>query len=639
MSEERTSFEPGLDLRWWKYDGDALTSSISQTIQQILVSQVYKRESDWRYARMYGNYAGYGAQGSPIARSGLWSGALRLSLNVIKNMCGAATSKITKTRPKPFFITSGGDYDLQKRAKQLTKFSEGQFYEVGLYDLAPTVFLDACIYGTGIMKIYREEGFIKCERVFPWELMVDQSDGRDGRPRQMYQMSPVDKLVLAELFPDHRQKIIEAPLNYALDYELGDTSLTGYLSNLIQVREAWHLPSGKDAKDGRHVIAIEGCVLLDEEYEKDYFPFAIMRWSPAPVGFWGIGIAEELTGIQIEINSLLRSIQQAHHLIGKGHWMVENSSKVLSTYLDNEIGSIIKYTGVAPTIYAPSPVAPEIYQHLWALYGKAYEIVGISQLTAQSQKPAGLDSGVALRTFADIQTERFVVVSREYEQFFLETARQMIELARELAEEDPGYSVKLDGGRSFERIAWKDVHLEEDEYVLKMFPVSALSDDPASKMQQVQELMQGGLIDQQTGMRLLDFPDLESEFDDVFASDNLIKMLISRMVEDGTYKSPEPFMNLTRAIEKTQMAYMHYETQGVPREHLDLLLQFLSDCASLQEAGQAPAATPQGPPPEGAPGQPMPPGGQPGAAPEGMPLPGGMPSPATPPIPVGTPNA
>lgn len=616
-----TGYNPESDLRWWKYEGDELASSIHQTIAQMATAQSYRRESTWRYARMYGNYVGFGAQGSPILRTGLGAGSFRLSLNVIKNMCGAATAKVTKNRPKPMFLTSGGDYTEQKKAKELTKFAEGQFYEVGLYNLAPTVFLDACIYGTGVMKIYHDTNGedIKCERVFPWEILVDDADGRDGKPRQLYQVARMDRLVLCELYPEKATEIMNAPSAPSLDYETGDSSLVSLLSNLLTVREAWHLPSGKNATDGKHVITIQNAVLLDEPYEKNYYPFAFLNWSKAPIGFWGIGLAEELTGIQIEINTLLRSIQQAHHLMGKSHWMVENSSKVLSTHLDNEIGSIIKYTGIAPQVVAPSPVAPEIYAHLWQLYQRAYEIAGISQLSAQSQKPAGLDSGKALRTFSDIQTERFVVVAREYEAFFLETARQMIELAREIAEDNPDYTVKVEGKRGVEKIKWSDVHLKEEEYIMKSYPVNAFSTEPPAKMQEVQDLLQSGMIQPDEAMRLLDFPDLQTEYNLAFANDELLSDWIEDMIDKGVYNPPEPEMDLEKAVEKVQSAYIYYRRLNVPQENLELLQKFISECIALKPPPEPPMPAPGMMPPM--------PGG------EAPPMPGGPmpPSPQVPP--------
>lgn len=610
------------DLRWWKYSGVELASSIHSTIVQLSTVQSYRRLDYWRYARMYGNSVA--GLGSSVLRTGFSGGSNRLALNVIKNMSNAATAKVTKTRPKPMFLTNGGDYMEQKKAKQLTKFVEGQFYESNLYGLAPTIFLDACIYGTGCMKIFTEEESIKCERVFPWELLVDEVDGRDGRPRQIYQIAKMDRLVLCELYPDKVNEIMVAPQSSFYMDELQTNGIINCLSNMIMVQEAWHLPSGKNAKDGKHVIAVEGSVLFEEEYTKDYFPFAFVKWTDAPMGFWGIGLAEDLTGIQYEINVLLRNIQESHHLLGKGHWMVENGSKVLSTHLDNQIGSITKYSGIAPQVYAPQVVSPEIYRHLSQLYEWAYEIVGISQLSAQSQKPAGLDSGIALRTFADIQTERFVVVSRDYEDFFLETAKQMIELAREMSEENPEYAVRVESGKWVEKIRWSDVNLKTEEYVMKSYPVNALSDDPASKMQQVQDMMSAGLIAPDEGLRLLDFPDIQSQFQDMFATHELMMNWIEDMIDEGEYNPPEPLMDLDLSIRLTQGAYVYYRRLKVPQDNLDLLQRFISDAMALQAPPPAPPAPPGmlGAPDAGAPpGMPAMPPGMPMAPPGPPPTP------------------
>jgi hypothetical protein len=40
-------------------------------------------------------------------------------------------------------------------------------------------------------------------------------------------------------------------------------------------------------------------------------------------------------------------------------------------------------------------------------------------MSASSQKPAGLDSGVAIREFQDIETERFALVSQNYEDCYI----------------------------------------------------------------------------------------------------------------------------------------------------------------------------------------------------------------------------
>ena len=110
------------------------------------------------------------------------------------------------------------------------------------------------------------------------------------------------------------------------------------------------------------------------------------------------------------------------HLVSVPKLLVEASSKIVTAHLNNKIGGIIKYAGTPPT-YAPLGGIPaELFSHLQFLVNKAYEISGISQLSAQSLKPSGLDSGKALREYNDIETERFMSVGMRYEKVFMDAA-------------------------------------------------------------------------------------------------------------------------------------------------------------------------------------------------------------------------
>ena len=88
------------------------------------------------------------------------------------------------------------------------------------------------------------------------------------------------------------------------------------VSDLIMVVESWHLRSGKNAKDGRHMIAISSGYISDEEYTKDRFPFSFLHYSNRLLGFWSQGVAEQLMGTQMELNSILYTISRAIKLVG-----------------------------------------------------------------------------------------------------------------------------------------------------------------------------------------------------------------------------------------------------------------------------------------------------------------------------------
>ncbi len=83
----------------------------------------------------------------------------------------------------------------------------------------------------------------------------------------------------------------------------------------------------------------------------------------------------------------------------------------------------------------------------------------------------------------------------------------MIDEAKELYKTDKSYSVMVPGKEFIHSIKWKDVNMDDDQFLLQMFPISSLPSEPAGRISTISEMMQGGLISPQTGRRLLDFSD------------------------------------------------------------------------------------------------------------------------------------
>ncbi|WP_434127598.1 hypothetical protein, partial [Enterococcus faecium] len=75
-----------------------------------------------------------------------------------------------------------------------------------------------------------------------------------------------------------------------------DDSLT------VKIVEAWHLPSGYDADDGRRVMVCRDLVLEDEPWTRLRHPFALLHYSPPVRGWYGHGLVSMLAAPQAKIN-------------------------------------------------------------------------------------------------------------------------------------------------------------------------------------------------------------------------------------------------------------------------------------------------------------------------------------------------
>jgi len=558
---------------WFKKPTETVFGAITERIKFLNNQQGYQSKNIQDYMRAYANMDQIGFATDTYTRTVRKD---KISFNIVASIIDTLTAKIAKQKPRPMFLTDGGDIDKQIKAKKLQKFIDGIFYGQKMYDKAPIIFRDAGIWGTGVIKIYEENDNIKAERVFLDEIKVDDSEGLFQTPRNLIQQKAVPRETLIAEFPEFEAKIKAAP------------RAQSYYSNIINSAdhvwaiEAWHLKSGPKAKDGRHVICCETCTLSDDEkWNKEFFPFVFFRNNPRPLGFYGQGTTERINSIQTEINKLLRTAQLAMHLCSIPKVFVENGAKVSIPQLNNEIGGVIKYTGVKPSYEPLSAVSPEIFQQIDRLIKAAYEQEGISMLSAAAQKPAGLNSGKALREYNDIETERFSILAMAYENFFLECTEHLIDVGQDIYKRKGSFSVQAKAKGFLETIDWGDIDLKRDQYLMQIFPTSMLSKTPAGRLQDVQEMVQAGFIGKEIGVKLLDFPDLEGVNNMITAAFDDIQDSIDKMIEKAEYNPPEPFQNLQLLIQMTQSSYLRARVNKIPEDRLELLRRYMDEAQGM----------------------------------------------------------
>lgn len=594
---------PGLtDKRWWLLAKDELPQALN-AIVHTLAEADSKRQSQYQIStRLYGNTNLMGVNGLSFSKISSVQNAIkdRLSYNIVQSGIDTVTAKMAKNKPKPMFLTSGGNWKLQSRAKKLNKFCDGVFYENKAHFMGIDSFRDGCVLGDGIVHVFDFHNRVKWERVMPSELYVDPIEAFDGNARQMHRVKNVDRQILIDMFPEKKKKIMEANSASA-------DMLATYqnVSDVVTVCESWHLPSGPEAKDGLHVITLENDLLFTEDWSKPYFPFAKFTWGKRLYGYWGQGAAEQIQNIQLEINKLLWVKQRSLHLAGSFKIFLENGSKVVKEHLNNDIGAIVTYTGTKPEYVIPPVIPMEIDTQINWLKSAGFEQLGISMLSAASQKPAGLNSGKALREYNDIESDRFQVVGQLWEQFFLDLARLSIDTAKDIFEREGKYEVKIPGKNFLETIDWGDIDLDDDEYLMKAFPVSSLPDEPAARMQYVQELAQAGLINPEEVQDLLDFPDIQALQNRQMAEKDYLNKVFEKMTDDGEYIPPDQFDNLELAESTCLKVIAQGKLNDLDEENMMLLIKYLEQVRAIKaKAMQAMA------PPMGMPGM-----GQPQAAP------------------------
>jgi len=226
----------------------------------------------------------------------------RLTYNVIGIVVDALVSKLTKENLSTQFLTNGGDYRQQRRAKKLSQFGDGVNYETRMDEIGPDVLRDALLTPCGIVHTFADWATkrVKSERVMGLEMFVDYADGFYGEPRQVFRIKAMDREVVLDAWGDDKKVAEAIKSNHDTD-PLGLGEYQG-LSDIVYVGEAWRLPSGVDedgetTDDGRHVLFLSNCILTPPEervWKKKRFPFSVYRWKKDTAGWHGIPLARDL---------------------------------------------------------------------------------------------------------------------------------------------------------------------------------------------------------------------------------------------------------------------------------------------------------------------------------------------------------
>lgn len=590
---------------WWlEKNEDKQAAQLCGTVAYLKQSQQFRQRQAAVYARMYGNQALFSFVGSNMSKMDMYAGlpADRPTFNLVSSVVDTLVSRITQSRPIPVFLTDNSDYKERNLAKKLNNFILGEFYQTKAYDVGELILRDALVMGTGCLKVFEAQDHkVALERVLLTELFVDLDESIYGDPRSLYQVKLVDRKVAESLFPKEKKLAAEAMKAVVDD---GSNSAQT-VSDLIMIVEGWHLPSGEGAGDGVHTIACSAGVLFSEEWDKKHFPFVFMHHRQRMLGFWAQGVAETLMGTQMELNSLLMTIARSIKLQGRPVILIEEGSKINKASINNEIAVIIPYRGTAPIFANPMSNAPELYAERDRIIQYGYQQEGLSFMAASSQKPQGLDSGEAIRTYDDINSDRFASLEKRYSNYYVALAYAIIDKAKEIAEREGKYQTVYPDKKGTKEIDLPKLSLLEDPFVIQAYTESSLPRDPAGRLQKVTEMVQAGMVTIQEGRRLLDYPDLSQIETLANAAEERIFCYLDDIVESGFYNPPDPFMNLDLAKELVTQYINLYSCRKLEENKAQQLRDFFTQCMDLQMAAMPPAPPMGVPSPQAAP-QPSP---------------------------------
>lgn len=614
------------DVDWYTKPAEDLYLSVFSRVRHIKNSQVTRRYELFTYQQAYNSRFGPAISGSlygPSARNPTASSYM-VSVNLVQRLVDAAQARIAKSKPRAFVLPNKADYRLKSKCRKATKFLDGGFRASHVYSVGDEVFRDAGIYGTGASVLLEEDDQIRNYQVKADELHIDVVDGMYDDPIEIHWAHAWPRTRVIAKWPDAEKEI-----NDARSCWRGEMGFMGQ-ADMVEVIYSWRLAQGK--QKGIFTICIATKTLQRDDWSKDYIPVFRFHWRPPTYGPFGTGIAKSVFGHQRAVTDIGRGILKSIRNFAVPRIWVSKQAGVATETISNEI-SVNTYSGEKPAFDTPPAASPDIYQYQQWLIDDSWKQEGLSQMSAQGEKPAGLNAAVALRTMQDIETERFAIVGQRWERdYYMALAVAYLDMACDIYKKKGAkkgaYSVKVPGRGFIESIDWAEIDLKADQYDVAVWPTNILPDSPEGRLQTIQEFTASGFMPKDVIISQTDNPIFYDWVAKETAPREQAEACIASILDDGHYIAPDGIGNLDIVLYEAQAAVLMAQKKdsGVEPHKFDLLMRFLNAATTLKAAAMAPPAPPPGAAGPAA-GQPA---GQPSALPPAPMAQAGAPPPTVP---------
>lgn len=432
-------------------------------------------------------------------------------VNAIKSVIDTLVAKIADQKVRPYFTPINATWETKKVVRNVQQYFDVLFDKMKIGKLNVQAFKAACIFGKAHVFINPLTYKLSVLPAFCVQTLLSEERYTEK----------TRALVRYLNFPTHMLK----------DYGLENYD---YKGNAFHVT----LRHFFDTQNHKQVVYVNDDVAFEGEYSPDVLPFTTIYYNDPVFGGHLTSVVKELDGIQTQINYINDQISQAMQRDMIDMFFVSEGSSLAPKDLSNKAGMVFGVKNPPGQNQPPvTQVTPRICDPQWIELQKmylqqAYDIVGVSQLSAMSKKPAGLDSGVALQTMENIEGDRFQVQVDNFVHMFVDLANTLIAVL-------PKDKDVLPASYNNSSIKWKDVKKQFELFKVQYSAQSALSKDPQEKIKQILQLSQVGLITPDKISQYLDQPDLEDAYKSAAAVADGVNQCIERAIEDGDFEIPD----------------------------------------------------------------------------------------------------
>lgn len=478
---------------------------------------------------------------APAFLDGFLSVVKQVGYNQFMEVSDACTAKICQPL-RPRVKPTAAKPDIARMCTLLNRLQDGVLDTCDFLAEATQAWEDSYCFPCGFVLFEIEPSVreIRCHRIDPISVFWSRHEGRD--PIHLYIQEAVSREVLLERYPHAKNEIERAP-RWTPEHILGVDPPSSGDPDTVCLNRAWRRKFGDEP--GRHVVSVNKATLNGggegESWGYDFFPGVPFRNRWDHKGFGGIPMGRYIAPHHMAINRLARIAEDSF----------KGAVPLLMAHKDSKKDSmsdvpyqVFKWDGAIPPQVVPTnPVSEQVLRRIDYHDAKAYAIAGVNKALAAGQKPAGINSGVALREFIDLADARMNEYQKHWEAAWRQAGHIIVAFANELKKVRVR-SASDANAELMEEIDVRAIKLDRNDYRISYGLTSALSKSVTGLLADLQDFKDLGFVDQVDMAEAIGdkVPDLQAVMDRVTAARRLAAKMVQTALEKGEIPTPPSAM-------------------------------------------------------------------------------------------------
>ena len=459
--------------------------------------------------------------------------ANQLGFNLLRDLVDGMAARVCRQMSCKV-VTTGGDSALRMQSARMSRLLDGLNDKNKMREVGERQFIDACTtrgFGGGKVSFDAVGEELKYERLDPFSIFFRRSEG--DNPRSIFTQTAVPREYLQDTYPSKADMIQKIPTERR-PVIVGVEEAGAQSEDTVFVNEGWKLARGD--KPGKWAMTCGQIVLENEPYKYDFHQVVLFRVFPEFTGAGGVSLSRLGAPYHRWLNQLVHIAHDSFR--GNVPRIVRNAHTTVNEggFSDTPFAETIWEGQQEPTIVPGNVVSEQVLNFMPTVRHMAHVDTGVNEALSTGQKPAGVNSGEALREYrSEFADARLNGPNERWAQLHADVGKGYIGIGADHFK-NKAVIVRAVGSKMLMEIKWNEVDFRKNAYTVEFDVSSGLSQTVAGKYQDVGDMQDRGTVDAVQALLMLKdtVPDIAAYADRITAP----RRLAEKQIEDALDGNP-----------------------------------------------------------------------------------------------------